>query len=51
MKTKQVLLACALGLLVAVSTPVMSLAQATNPLAVQVVPPPRAFKTAEEHFN
>ncbi|WP_338720904.1 hypothetical protein [Devosia sp. XK-2] len=51
MKTSKVLLACALGLLVATSTPVLSFAQAANPLAVSVVPPPRAFATAEEHFN
>jgi len=66
MKTKQVLGACALGLLLAASMPVLSFAQtatanptpaaapvapAADPLAVAVVPPPRAFKTAEEHFK
>lgn len=72
MKTKKVLGAVALGLLLAASAPVLSFAQATatpaapaaaapaatpapapaaNPLAVAVVPPPRAFATAEEHFN
>jgi hypothetical protein len=51
MKTKQVLLACALGLAVAMSAPALSLAQSTNPLAVEVVPPPREFKTAEEHYK
>lgn len=63
MNMKKVLAAGALGLMVAVSMPVLSFAQtaapaatpapapAANPLTVAVVPPPRAFKTAEEHFN
>jgi hypothetical protein len=64
MKTKQVLGALALGLLLSASTPILSFAQtattppaapapapAVNPMAVPVVLPPRAFKTAEEHFN
>lgn len=64
MKTKQVLGAFALGLMLAASTPILSYAQtaatppaapapapAANPLAVAVVAPPRAFKTAEEHYK
>jgi len=63
MKTKHVLSAFALGLLLTASAPILSFAQtasqpaapaaapAPNPLAVAVVPPPRAFSTAEEHFN
>ena len=50
MKTKRVLLACALGLLVAVSAPAMAIAQVLQPVP-EVVAPPRAFKTAEEHYN
>ena len=63
MKTKQVLGAFALGLLLTVSAPILSFSQTTpppaapapapaaNPMAVDIVAPPRAFKTAEEHFN
>ncbi|MFD1253438.1 hypothetical protein DEVEQU_00962 [Devosia equisanguinis] len=47
MKTKKVLVAFALGLMVAVSGPMLTYAQ-HNP---EVVAPPRAFKTAEEHYN
>jgi hypothetical protein len=51
MKVTKVLGAMALGLMVAASAVSVSYAQATNPLAVEVVKPPKAFKTAEEHFN
>lgn len=56
MKTTKVLVACALGLMVAVSGTAAALAQAAapaapNPLAVEIDAPPRAFATAEEHYN
>ena len=50
MKTKQVLAACALGLMAAVSTPVLTFAQPIQPVP-SVIAAPRAFATAEEHFN
>ena len=51
MKMKHVLMGCAMGLAVMATAPVAAVAQSTNPLAVEVVAPPKAFATAEEHYN
>lgn len=51
MKMKHILMGCAMGLAVVASAPVAAVAQSTNPLALEVVAPPKAFTTAEEHFN
>ena len=48
MKLHKVLVACTIGLLAVAGTPIMALAQQAPP---QVVTPPRAFATAEEHYN
>jgi hypothetical protein len=48
MRIQKVLMACTIGLLAIASTPIVALAQQAPP---QVVTPPRAFATAEEHYN
>lgn len=49
MKLHKVLVACTLGLMVAVGAPALSFAQVVQPVP-EVVQPPIAFKTAEEHY-
>lgn len=48
MKLQKVLVACTVGLLALASAPIVTLAQQAPP---EVVTPPRAFATAEEHYN
>lgn len=49
MTMKQVLKACSLGLMLAISGPMLTYAQQMP--VPEVVGPPRAFATAEEHYN